>query len=333
MLFDQSSFAKFVLKGPDAEEALSWICANNVARPVGSLTYTQMLNDRGGIECDLTVARTAQDAFYIVTGTGFATHDFDWIRRNIPERMNAQLFDVTSANAVLSLMGPKAREILEQVTRDDVGNDGFRFGTARRIGIAGCPVLALRVTYVGELGWELHLPSEYAVNVYEALMAAGKAHGLANAGYRAIETLRLEKGYRAWGADIGPDHTPLEAGLGWAVKLKKNIDFKGRSAIESQVSGGVKKMLACFTVEDPEVVLLGRETIYRNGQRVGWLTSAGFGHTVGKPIGYGYVRNAGGVDTAYLTSGDYELEVAAERVPCVLHLEALYDPEMARVKA
>jgi 4-methylaminobutanoate oxidase (formaldehyde-forming) len=333
VLFDQSSFAKFVLKGPDAEDALSWICANNVAKPVGALTYTQMLNDRGGIECDLTVARTDNDAFYIVTGTGFATHDFDWIRRNIPARMNAQLFDVTSANAVLSLMGPKARDILAAVTRDDVSNEAFRFGTLRRVGIAGCPVLALRITYVGELGWELHLPTEYAVNVYEALMKAGREHGLVNAGYRAIETLRLEKGYRAWGADIGPDHTPVEAGLAWAVKLKKNIDFKGRAAIETQVSGGVKKRLACFTVDDPEVVLLGRETIYRNGQRVGWLTSAGYGHTVGKPIGYGYVRNPAGVDETYLKSGSYELEVAAERVPCALHLEALYDPAMARVKA
>jgi 4-methylaminobutanoate oxidase (formaldehyde-forming) len=333
VLFDQSSFAKFVLKGPDAEDALSWICANNVAKPVGSLTYTQMLNDRGGIECDLTVARTADDEYYIVTGTGFATHDFDWIRRNIPSGMNAQLFDVTSANAVLSLMGPKARDILQAITRDDLGNEGFRFGQARRIGIAGCPVLALRVTYVGELGWELHLPTEYAVNVYEALMQAGRGQGLVNAGYRAIETLRLEKGYRAWGADIGPDHTPLEAGLGWAVKLKKNVDFKGRAAIEAQVAGGMKKMLTCFTVDDPDLVLLGRETIYRDGQRVGWLTSAGYGHTVGKPIGYGYVRNPAGVDEAFLTSGSYELEVASERVPCALHLEALYDPEMAKVKS
>src|SRR3546814_648008 len=178
------------------------------------------------------------------TGTGFATHAFDWIRRNIPQGMNAQLFDVTSANAVLSLMGPKARDILQAVTRDDVSNEAFRFGTARRIGIAGCPVLALRVTYVGELGWELHLPTEYAVNVYEALMQAGAPHGLVNAGYRAIETLRLEKGYRAWSSDIGPDHTPVEAGLAWAVKLKKNIDFKGRAAIEAQVAGGVKKRLA-----------------------------------------------------------------------------------------
>jgi 4-methylaminobutanoate oxidase (formaldehyde-forming) len=279
------------------------------------------------------VARTAEDEFYIVTGTGFATHDFDWIRRNIPAGMNAQLFDITSSNAVLSLMGPKAREILQAVTRDDVSNTAFKFGTAKRLGIAGCPVLALRITYVGELGWELHLPTEYAISVYNALMEKGKAHGLTNAGYRAIETLRLEKGYRAWGADIGPDHTPLEAGLGWAVKLKKNIDFKGRAAIMDQRDAPREKMLVFFTVEDSEVVLLGRETIYRNGERVGWLSSAGFGHTIGKPIGFGYVRNQGGVDADYLNSGSYELEVAAERVPCAIHLEPLYDPKMEKVKA
>ena len=227
VLFDQTSFAKFALKGPDALAALTWICAGNVDKPVGSLTYTQMLNDHGGIECDLTVGRVGREEFYIVTGTGFATHDFNWISRTIPDGMNCQLFDVTSSNAVLSLMGPKARVILEQVTRDDVSNEGFRFGTIRTIGIAGCPVQALRVTYVGELGWELHLPVEYAKTVYDVLMRAGADHGLMNAGYRAIESLRLEKGYRAWGSDIGPDHTPHESGLSWATKLNHNIDFKG----------------------------------------------------------------------------------------------------------
>ncbi len=331
VVFDQTSFAKFALKGPDAVAALNWICANNVDRPVGSLTYTQMLNDKAGIECDLTVGRVAHDEFYIVTGTGFATHDFNWISRNIPEGMNCQLFDITSSNAVLALMGPEARNILEKVTRDDVSNDGFRFGTIRTIGIAGCPVQALRVTYVGELGWELHLPVEYAEAVYAALMQAGRDHGLKNAGYRSLEALRLEKGYRAWGSDIGPDHTPFEAGLGWAVKLGKNIDFKGRAAAQAQKSGGVKKMLACFTV-DPDVVLLGRETIYRNGQRVGWLTSGGYGYTVGKSIGLGYVRNPDGVDADYVMSGDYELEVATERVRAQLHMKPLYDPKMLKVR-
>ncbi|NOE24770.1 FAD-dependent oxidoreductase [Ruegeria sp. HKCCD6157] len=331
VLFDQTSFAKFALKGPDALAALNWICANDVDKPVGALAYTQMLNDKGGIECDLTVGRVAHDEFYIVTGTGYATHDFDWINRSIPEGMNCQLFDITSSNAVLSLMGPKSREILAPVTRDDVSNSGFKFGTIRTIGIAGCPVKALRVTYVGELGWELHLPVEYAQTVYDALMEAGRPHGLINAGYRAIESLRLEKGYRAWGSDIGPDHTPFESGLGWAVKLRKNIDFKGRAASEAQKTGGVKKMLACFTV-DPEVVLLGRETIYRNGERVGWLTSGGYGYTVEKSIGYGYIRNANGVDAQYVTSGTYELDVATQRVPCEVTLKPLYDPQMSRVK-
>ena len=229
-------------------------------------------------------------------------------------------------------MGPKARDILAAVARDDVSNDGFKFGTIRTIGIAGCPVKALRVTYVGELGWELHLPVEYAQTVYAALMQAGRPHGLVNAGYRAIESLRLEKGYRAWGAEIGPDHTPFESGLGWAVKLRKDVDFKGRAASEKQKAEGVKKMLACFTV-DPDVVLLGRETIYRDGKRVGWLTSGGYGYTVGKSIGYGYVRNPDGVDAEFVTSGTYELEVATRRVPCQVSLQPLYDPKMERIKA
>lgn len=331
VLFDQTSFAKFVLKGPDAAKALNWICAGNIDKPVGTLTYTQMLNDRGGIECDLTVSRLAKDEFYIVTGTGFATHNFDWISRNIPDGMNCQVFDITSSNAVLSLMGAKARDILGRVTRDNVSNDSFKFGTIRTIGIAGCPVLALRVTYVGELGWELHLPVEYAQTVYSALMDAGSDDGLVNAGYRAIESLRLEKGYRAWGSDIGPDHTPFESGLGWAVKLGSDTNFIGRAATEAQKVDGVKKMLAGFTA-DSDVMLMGRETIYRNGERVGWLTSGGFGYTLGKSIGYGYVRNPDGVNTDYVLKGDYDLEVATKRVPVKVSLQPFYDPKMLRVK-
>ena len=333
VIFDQSSFAKFVLKGPDAEAALSWIAANDVSKPVGSVIYTQMLNEKGGIECDLTVARVAHDEYYIVTGTGFATHDFDWIRRNIPDGMNAQLFDMTSAYAVLSLMGPNARTILQSVTRDDLSNEAFAFAQVKTIGIGGCPVSAIRLTYVGELGWELHLPVEYATQVYQTIMQAGETHGIRNAGYRAIESLRLEKGYRAWGADIGPDHTPLEAGLGWAVKQDKDIDFKGKSAIAGQKENGIKKMLACFTVDDPEAILLGRETIYRNGERVGWLSSGGFGYTLGQSIGYGYVRNVGGVDEDFILNGEYELEVATERVKASVHLSPLFDPQMQRIKS
>ncbi len=333
VLIDQSSFAKFLMQGPDAAAALQWICANNVDRAPGRLTYTQMLNAKGGIECDLTVARLAPDEFYIVTGTGFATHDFDWIRRNLPPGTAAQLVDVTSANAVLSLMGPRARDILQAVAEDDLSNAALPFGTARRITVAGCPALALRVTYVGELGWELHIPTDCALTVYQALCDAGTPHGLRDAGYRAIETLRLEKGYRAWGSDIGPDHTPMEAGLGWAVKLKSNIPFLGRKAVAAQAANGVKKLLAGFTVDDPSVVLLGRETIFRNGRRAGWLSSGGFGHTIGRPIGYGYVRDPGGVDAGHVLSGEYEIEVATERVPARVHLDPLHDPEGARIRA
>ncbi|MCF6272245.1 MAG: FAD-dependent oxidoreductase [Rhodobacteraceae bacterium] len=331
VLFDISSFAKFSLKGEGALTALNWIAANNVDRPAGSLIYTQMLNDAGGIECDLTITRLAEHAFYIVTGTGSATRDFDWISRNIPKELACKLTDVTASRAVLALMGPNARKILAAVTSVDVSNTAFPFATAQRIEIAGCPVLALRVTYVGELGWELHMPVEHAREVYRALMTAGQAHGLVNAGYRAIESCRLEKGYRAWGSDIGPDHTPFEAGLGWAVKLHKNTPFKGREAMAAQKETGVKKLMACFTAPK-DVILLGRETIYRNGERVGWLTSGGYGYTVEKSIGYGYVRNPDGVDKVYVLNGEYELEVANRRIKCAVHTAPLFDPEMKNIR-
>ena len=332
-VFDQTSFAKFLMVGRDAEAALSWICANDVAKPIGRLTYTQMLNAAGGIECDLTVARVAPDQFYIVTGTGFATHDFDWIARNVLPGLDAHLVDVTSAHAVLSVFGPAARSVLQTLTADDLSNAAFPFATGREIRLAGAPVLALRVTYVGELGWELHVPVEFAQTVYDALMAAGRAHGIADAGYRAIESLRLEKGYRAWGSDIGPDHSPLMAGLGWAVKLRTDAPFLGREALEARIATPLPRLLAGFTVADPGVVLLGRETIFRDDRRCGWLTSAGWGYTVGKSIGYGYVRNEDGDDADYVLGGRYELEVAGERVPAAPFLQPPYDPTNARVRA
>jgi sarcosine dehydrogenase len=229
-------------------------------------------------------------------------------------------------------MGPASRTILQAVCHDDVSNEAFPFGTVLQIGVAGSQLDALRITYVGELGYELHVPVESAAAVYEALMSAGRSFGLVNAGYRAIESCRLEKGYRAWGSDIGPDHTPIEAGLGWAVKDRSGVDFIGRSAIAEQRANGVRKRLAAFTT-DSSVVLLGRETIYRDGERVGWLSSAGYGYTIACSIGYGYVRHADGVTAEFLRAGSYELEVATERVPCELSLQPLYDPAAERVKA
>ncbi|WP_439625412.1 GcvT family protein [Shinella sp.] len=332
-IFDQSSFAKYEMTGPDALKALDWICANDVGKPVGRLTYTQLLNTRGGIEADLTVARLADETFYVVTGTGFRTHDLGWIEDHIPDDLDVTLRDVTEDFGTLSLMGPKARDVLAAVTDADVSNAGFPFGHVREIAIAGHVVRALRVTYVGELGWELHVPIDAIGTVFDALMAAGAPFHIRPVGYRALESLRLEKGYRAWGSDITPNDTPLDAGLGWAVKLRKNTDFLGRRALEALQGEKRKKALAGFTVDNPDVVLVGRETILRNGEPVGYLTSGGYGYTLGKNVGYGYVRRAEGVDDDFLTGGDYELVVAMERTPAKIHLEPLYDPAAVRVKA
>ncbi len=332
-IFDQSSFAKYEMTGPDALKALDWICANDIGKPAGRLTYTQLLNSRGGIEADLTVARLAEETFYIVTGTGFRTHDLGWIEDHIPEGLDVTLRDVTEDFGTLSLMGPKARDVLAAVTDADVSNAAFPFGHVRDIVIAGHTVRALRVTYVGELGWELHVPIAAIGTVFDALMAAGAPFDIRPVGYRALESLRLEKGYRAWGSDITPNDTPFDAGLGWAVKLRKNTDFLGRRALEAAQGEPRKKAFAGFTVDNPDIVLVGRETILRNGEPVGYLTSGGYGYTLGKNVGYGYVRRADGIDDAFLGDGDYELVVAMERTPAKIHLEPLYDPAASRVKA
>ena len=332
-IFDQSSFAKYEVSGPGAAEALNWIAANNVDREVGRLTYTQMLNSRGGIECDLTVSRLAEDLFYVVTGTGFRTHDLAWIKDHVPAGIDVSFTDVTEAFGTLSLMGPRSRDVLAAVTSTDVSNVALPFGHVRVLPIAGHQVRALRVTYVGELGWELHIPLAATGEVFDVLMTAGERFGIRPVGYRALESLRLEKGYRAWGSDITPNDNPLEAGLGWAVKLKKGAPFMGRAALEQQVGKPLKKQLATFTTVRTDVVLVGRETILRNGAFAGYLTSGGFGYTVGKPIGLGYVRNATGVDDAYLRDGSYELVVANERLAAELHLGPLYDPGNLKVKA
>ncbi len=331
-LFDQSSFAKYELRGKGAAAALEHVCANHVARGEGRLAYTQILNSRGGIECDLTVAQLVPDHFYIVTGTGSRMHDFAWIDDHLPVDADVTLEDVTEAWGTLSLMGPRARAVLSAVTDADVSNDAFPFGHVRQITVAGHRLRALRVTYVGELGWELHVPLEGTGDVFDTLMEAGAQHGLGLAGYRAIESLRLEKGYRAWGSDITPNDSPFEAGLGWAVKLGRDTPFIGREAAAATAAAPLAKRLVCFTTRDPDVVLLGRETILRDGEPVGYLTSGGFGYTVGHPIGYGYLRNPGGVDDAWLGTGRYELVVANETVPADLHMRSLYDPKGERIR-
>jgi 4-methylaminobutanoate oxidase (formaldehyde-forming) len=243
------------------------------------------------------------------------------------------LNDITEEFGTLSLMGPKSREILANVTGADVSNEAFLFGHVREMEIAGHTVRALRVTYVGELGWELHVPISATGEVFDALMEAGTSQALRPVGYRALESLRLEKGYRAWGSDVTPNDTPFEAGLGWAVKLRKNAPFMGRSALEAQAGKPLTKRLAGFTVDDPDVVLVGRETILRGGETVGYLTSGGYGYTIGKSIGYGYVRHPEGVTDDFLLSGDYELVVANEAVPAKIGLGAFFDPGNSRVKA
>ncbi len=329
-VFDQSSFAKYELTGPKAAEALEAICANRVARDVGRLTYTQLLNTRGGIECDLTVARLAEDHFYIVTGTGFRTHDFGWIADHLPAE-GVTFRDVTEGWGTLSLMGPRARDILAKVTTADVSNTALPFGSAREITIAGTPVRALRVTYVGELGWELHVPIAALGTVYDAITAADPH--LKPVGYRALESLRLEKGYRAWASDITPNDTPFEAGLGWAVKLKSGIPFLGREALVTRQNQPLPKLFAGFAVDDPGAVLVGRETILRDGQPVGYLTSGGYGYTVGKSIGFGYVRNEQGVSEDWIAKGSYSLIVAGQEIPAKVTLRPLVDPDGLRIKA
>src|SRR4029079_6795613 len=232
VLIDQSSFSKYEISGPGAFAALQRLAANDLDKPAGALVYTQLCNERGGIEADLTFARLDENSFYMVTGSGFGVRDMGWIRAHLPDDGSVTVQELTSARATINLAGPMSRRILETVTDGDVSNAAFPYMSARELRIGYAPVLALRVTYVGELGYELHLPTEYAAHVYELLWDAGRAHGIANSGYRAIDSLRLEKRYLYWGADITPDYTPFEAGLGFAVALGKASDFVGRAALE-----------------------------------------------------------------------------------------------------
>ncbi len=334
-IFDQSSFAKYVVEGADAERILNRICANDVAVSPGRVVYTQWLNERGGIEADLTVTREAGDRYLIVTSAANQTRDFAWLKRHIAEDVRAGVVDVTSAYAVLSLMGPRSRDLLQSLTPDDLSNAAFPFGTSREIDLGYALVRASRITYVGELGWELYIPTEFALGVYDAIVAAGEPFGLRHAGYHALNSLRIEKAYRHWGHDITEEDTPLEAGLGFAVSWKKPGGFIGRDALLRQKeAGGLKRRLVTFALEDAGPLLYHSEPIWRDGKLAGRLTSGMFGHTVGRAVGLGYVEAAGEIVTdATIAQGKFEIEVTGDRVPAKATLGALYDPKSERVRA
>jgi len=332
-LCDESSFAKYELFGADAEKVLDRLCAGNPCMPEGRVLYTQMLNSRGGIECDLTIARLARDRYYLVTGTGFRTHDAAWIGDHIGAGLDARLVDVTEERSTLAVMGPNSRELLSRISNDDLSAQAFPYTGARPIELAGRPTLAMRISYVGELGWELHLAKSDAPAVFDALMAEGESLGVALAGYRAVESLRLEKANRAWGADITANDNPYEAGLGFAVRLNRDSAFIGREALLRQRQAPLRKRFASFVCDDEDVVLIGRETILRDGEPVGYLTSGGYGYTVGRPIGLGYIRRSEGVDEDWAKAGSYELEVAQSRRACKMSFAPAYDPEGRRMKA
>jgi 4-methylaminobutanoate oxidase (formaldehyde-forming) len=320
VLFDESSFAKLEIAGPGAAELLERLCDNRVARGVGRITYTQMLNSRGGIECDFTVARLAEDRFSIVTGTAFGNHDREWIRRHVPPT-GVIVTDVTSAWSCFGIWGPRAREILRPLTPQSLANEDFPYMSVREITIGDVPVRALRVTYVGELGWELYCPTEYGLGLWRTLWDAGRDHGLLAGGYRAIDSLRLEKGYRVWGADITPDETPFEAGLDFCVKLDKG--FIGREAVQREV----RTRLRCLVLADPLSVALGNEPVRIDGEVVGRVTTGGYGYTVEKSIAYAYLP-------PWAEPGaEVEVDIFGRWVPGAVVEEPLFDPRGERVRS
>jgi heterotetrameric sarcosine oxidase gamma subunit len=331
-LFDQSSFCKLRLDGPDALAVLQRLCANDIDVVPGRLVYTQMLNARGGIEADLTVTRLATDAFLVVTSASASTHNSCWIRRHLGEA-RAVLTDVTSSEAVLGVMGPRSRELLARLTHADLSNAAFPFLSSQEIWLASAPVRAARVTYVGELGWELYVPTEFAGTVYDAVVAAGDGLGLRHAGYHAMDSLRIEKAYRSWGHDLGCEDSPLEAGLGFAVRFDKRVPFTGRDALLAQREKPLARRLLVFVVDDPELLLYHDEPVWRDGVLVGRIASGAFGHTLGRSIGLGWVSHPDGVTEAFVTSGRWEIEIACERRGARAQLAPPYDPKSLRVRA
>jgi glycine cleavage system aminomethyltransferase T/glycine/D-amino acid oxidase-like deaminating enzyme len=319
-LFDETSFAKIEIAGEEAPEFLERMCDNRVARDVGAITYTQMLNSRGGVECDFTITRLAEDRFRIVTGTAFGRHDLAWIRMHAPD--GVQVEDVTSKYACLGLWGPAAREILQPLTTEELS---FPYMRAHELAVGSVPCLALRVTYVGELGWELYCPMEFGLRLWDTIWEGGRELGLVAGGYKAIDSLRLEKGYRVWGSDVTPEDTPYEAGLGFAVKLDKG-EFTGRDALLAGAKP--ERRLACLVLDDPRAIALGSEPVRVGGELVGRVTSGGYGYTVERSIAYAYLpARAATPGTAV------EVEVFGEWIAGSVAEEPLFDPKGERIRA
>jgi len=334
-VFDQTSFSKYLVVGRDAEAALQWLCTADVGVPIGRAVYTGMLNARGTYEADVTVTRTGAEEFLVVSGAASTERDKDHVRRNLPDTVtDAHIVDVTSAYAVFGVMGPRSRELLAQLTDADLSDAAFGFGTSRMLSLGYATVRATRITYVGELGWELYVPAEFAVGVYEDLMRVGADVEVARGGYYALESLRLEKGYRAFGRELSPSENPVEAGLLFACKLGTDIDFLGRAAVEEARRRGPTRKLAGFRVESDEPMLWGGELILRDGVVAGQATSAAWGETTGACVGLAYLRAADGsvVDADWVRAGDYEISVGSRRYPVSVSLRPLHDPAGDRIR-
>jgi 4-methylaminobutanoate oxidase (formaldehyde-forming) len=333
-IFDQSGFSKIIVRGRDAVVVLQRLCGANVDVPLGVTSYTGMFNSRGTFETDLTVIRTGETEFYVVTGTAQGFKDLHWIRSNIQAGEMCEALDVTSMYAVVSVMGPNARRLLSKVTEADLSNEAFPFGTSQLIGVGFATARAVRITYVGELGWELHIPVDQAAQAFDALTEAGREFGAVNAGHYAINSLRLEKGYRAFGAELSCDETPLEAGLAFRLDWNKPAGFLGREALLQQKAAGLRKRLGIFVLKDPAVTLWGSEIIWRNGVAVGYTTSGSYGHTVGGAIAMGYIKNRDGeCSMEFVTTGNYEIEVNGVRHPATVFTKCPVDPDRKKILA
>lgn len=331
-LFDQSSFGKFRLEGRDACAVLNRVCANDVDVAPGRMVYTQWLNAKGGIEADLTVTRIDARTFLIVTGAETEVKDFNWLKRHIPDDAHAVLTNVSSGMGVISIMGPKARALLQSLSPDDLSDAGFPFATSREIELGYALVRASRITYVGELGWELYVPCEFIQGVYDEIVAHGAAYGLKHCGYHALNALRMEKGYRHWGHDVTDEDTPYEAGLGFAVRLDKPGGFIGQDALRRQKAEGVRQKLVQFLLKDAAPLVYHNEPIWQGDRIAGYVRSGMFAPTLGAACALGYVTAPDGGPVGPIGADDYEIEIAGVRHAVTASLKPLFDPAGQRIK-